>query len=274
MIPRQIHFVYHDFGGNPVMPLKWQKNLQLWKKTHPNFQINLWDEEKSNKLLHAHFPQYVNYYNNLQYPNTKIDVMKYCILYVHGGVYCDLDIKPNHNIETLLKLYEVNSNIHIGYPENPLTPNNIDSHFMFSKPRQSFWLDVLKTIKQNENKYYLTNLSKKANITGANNFAPNLKKYKKHIVVIPNSILDSRMKCEIYNNKLPHFGYITDSHDQTWLSPMENLIHTKIWCNFDQHTYNYIILVLILFCVIIGLLIYIKMLPEVSIKSNLYNLAD
>jgi mannosyltransferase OCH1-like enzyme len=97
--------------------------LQLWTQTHPNFQINLWDDEKSNKLIRIHFPQYVKLYNNLQYSIQRTDMIRYCILYVHGGVYCDLDIIPNHNIEKLLELYELNNNIEVGLSQSPQTTN-------------------------------------------------------------------------------------------------------------------------------------------------------
>lgn len=80
-VPRLIHFIYLVFD-KPDMPTKWVKNLNMWKKMHPNFKIKLWSDSDALDLFITHFPELLNTYKKLTYNIQRADMLRYCILYI------------------------------------------------------------------------------------------------------------------------------------------------------------------------------------------------
>lgn len=257
MIPRVIHFVFLVFKGKgPNIPEKWANNLNEWRKTHPNFEIKLWDDKKSESLLKKHFPQYVSLYNKLTYDIQRADMIRYCILHMYGGVYCDLDIRPKHNIENLLKLYEVDTNFQVGLAQSP-NVNTTSNFFMMSMPESKFWLNVLKTIKLNQSVFYLTRQTQVMKQSGPlmlNNMLPH-----NGVVVIPAQILSDCDWCS--KNSCNTFGYIINEQDGSWNSSVDKVINNS-FCFVKSH----VILMYMLLCVF---LIYIGVkLGDLRRKNN------
>ena len=66
------------------------------------FDINFLDDEAAEKLLGAHFiPQVKRRFRELRRGSHKADLLRYCILYLFGGIYLDIDTAP------LLSLAEI-----------------------------------------------------------------------------------------------------------------------------------------------------------------------
>jgi len=241
MFPKIIHFVFLDFG-NP-MPQHWKENINTWKHSHPNFEIMLWDDNSSIKLLNQYFPEYIKLYNSFKYPIQRADFIRYCILYVYGGVYCDLDIIPkqNRNIYNLINLYFSDNRIQVLIPT---TPNDTiaNNNFMISQKKSLFWIDVIKEIKSRSMNYYPTKKLSVLYITGPRvldtvynnhkNSSPN------SIYKIPYQILNP---CDSCNRCSGDFGYITDQYANSWFE--ESSFTHFIFCNKRYIIYFIIILI-------------------------------
>ena len=115
------------------------------KKQNPDYTLVYFDDAKCIEFLKTHFePAVLNAFNSLIPPTYKCDLMRYCILYVNGGVYGDLFqdyYKPlneiiNHEKDTMVLvqdryLPQVKLNgILVGFiasvPQNPLYRECID----------------------------------------------------------------------------------------------------------------------------------------------------
>lgn len=94
-IPKIIHQVWIQGQDQlPVLYHTWQKSF---KKINPSYDYKLWDDISIKNLLKKHFPDLLQIYNNLPYVVQKADLARYAILYIYGGVYCDMDsecLKP------------------------------------------------------------------------------------------------------------------------------------------------------------------------------------
>jgi mannosyltransferase OCH1-like enzyme len=98
IIPRIFHFIWLN---NNSLSITAQKNIQQWKKFHPNWQIRLWTQENI-------YNNDLTIYNKARLENSArggrqaSDILRYEIIYQYGGIYADIDFEPLKNIEALL----------------------------------------------------------------------------------------------------------------------------------------------------------------------------
>jgi len=98
VIPRVIHFIW--LTNNPLPSIA-QKNIEQWKKFHPNWQIKLWTNESI-------YNSNLTIYNKRRFEHSArggrqaSDIVRYEIIYQYGGIYADVDFEPLKNIEPLL----------------------------------------------------------------------------------------------------------------------------------------------------------------------------
>jgi hypothetical protein len=86
-IPRVIHQIW--FQGSPNLPEKYRKFQQTWKET-TGFKYEFWDAERIESLL-VYDNKWKETYHSFPTMIQKIDFAKYLILFVHGGIYVDMD---------------------------------------------------------------------------------------------------------------------------------------------------------------------------------------
>lgn len=90
MIPKIIHH---------IAPADYRLWHPLWKRCYPSWQAQfkdakhvLWnDREDIDGLFEQHFPDFLETYKSFPVHMMRIDVAKFAILYVHGGIYADMD---------------------------------------------------------------------------------------------------------------------------------------------------------------------------------------
>tara|TARA_R110000744_G_scaffold157723_1_gene273671 strand:+ start:132 stop:884 length:753 start_codon:yes stop_codon:yes gene_type:complete len=108
MIPRIIHQIYFDFKKRPE-----SKNFRSieefragFDKTNQYCELNkiqhkLWTEQQIDQLIEYEFPDLMELWNSFRYKIQKVDLAKFLILYIHGGIYLDLDCHPIRDINHL-----------------------------------------------------------------------------------------------------------------------------------------------------------------------------
>ena len=97
MIPKKIHFCW--FGNNPI-PDRYLAWMETWKKYCPDYEIIRWDESnyditKNKYMLEA--------YQQKKWAFVP-DYARLDIIYNHGGIYLDTDVKILKSFDDLLFL--------------------------------------------------------------------------------------------------------------------------------------------------------------------------
>lgn len=94
-IPKKIHYCW--FGGSPL-PEEAKKCIKSWKKHCPDYEIIEWNE--------SNFDVNCNLYCKQAYECKKwafvTDYARLWILYHHGGIYFDTDVKVIKSFEIFL----------------------------------------------------------------------------------------------------------------------------------------------------------------------------
>ena len=73
----------------------------IFEKYNPDFVYKLWSGRKIIKLIKEHLPQYEEFYRSLNPIIKKCDFSRFVIVYVYGGIYCDLDFYCKQSISYL-----------------------------------------------------------------------------------------------------------------------------------------------------------------------------
>ena len=125
------------------VPDHWKASQRGIKRHMPDWEYRLMTDVDNREFVQEHFPDFLETYDNFEYNIMRADAIRYMWLYVHGGVYMDLDVMLIKPIDELF--YED----HDVY----LTPSgNIKSiytnAFMASKPKMQFWLECLHEMKK------------------------------------------------------------------------------------------------------------------------------
>lgn len=148
---------------NSIIPLKifqtWRtkklppymnRRIELLKKQNPRFEHFLFDDNDCRNFIVEHFgPDVVYAYDHLVPGAYKADLWRYCVLYIHGGIYADAKLLCINGF----RLIELTEQEH--YVKDRLGELTIYNALMVSKPGNPFLLDAIKRIVKNvKNKYY------------------------------------------------------------------------------------------------------------------------
>lgn len=137
MIPKLVMQTWKD----KYVPEHWKTSPSSIVKHLPTWKYILLTDADNIEFVKTHFSSYLQWFLGLPYPIQRADVIRYMWLYVHGGLYMDLDIELVASVE---ELFEGN------YMDTWLlkAPRNFAGHytnfFMASTSRNPFWLQVLK----------------------------------------------------------------------------------------------------------------------------------
>jgi len=97
-IPKKIHQIW--IGDKPIPPI-YEKYTNLVKILHPDYEYKLWNNDDLNSENFKMF----EHINKMKKVVSKVDMMRYEILYNHGGFYLDCDIIM---LKKLDKIWEEN----------------------------------------------------------------------------------------------------------------------------------------------------------------------
>jgi mannosyltransferase OCH1-like enzyme len=93
-VPRVLHLIW--LGGEP--PAYFFENKREWERLMPHWEVRAWhdcsglDERVAARVCVA------------ESGAQKADLMRYAIMYEHGGVYVDADITPHRSLDSIVAL--------------------------------------------------------------------------------------------------------------------------------------------------------------------------
>jgi mannosyltransferase OCH1-like enzyme len=90
IIPLKIFQTWHTLD----LPPKMKQNVELLKKQNPEFTYYLYDDKMCRDFIRKYFDEDVIWaFDKLKPGAYKADLWRYCVLYIHGGIYLDIKFK-------------------------------------------------------------------------------------------------------------------------------------------------------------------------------------
>lgn len=100
MIPRIIHQIWE--GKTEPLPEFLSDLSETWRKNHPKWKYEFWDEKRMNDFVYTYYPDFAEKYFSYSYPVQRWDAIRYLILYKLGGMYVDFDYESIEPMDTHL----------------------------------------------------------------------------------------------------------------------------------------------------------------------------
>jgi hypothetical protein len=99
-IPKKIY----QSWKTKTLPEKMQKLVNRTREMNPGYEYELWDDSDCRVFLLKNFGEnYANAFDMLIPGAFKCDFWRYAVLYVHGGIYMDLDMTPEVPFDEILR---------------------------------------------------------------------------------------------------------------------------------------------------------------------------
>jgi len=219
-IPKIIHQVYFNLSNRKLEEIDIFYNSHKIAKKQKGFEYKLWTEESCLNLVKNDFSEYLNFYNNFRYEIQKIDFIRFCILYKHGGVYVDLDMEILKPLDSLIQNKKfIFHNIRDAKPNYSFVENDL----MGSIKESSLWKDIIKKCVEN----YQEKLKIKVYETWKGRFILQttgpyfLARYIKKIA--PNYKPLQVVYSKFHKEKKENF-YIKDFKLNTWIKNQQNKV--------------------------------------------------
>ena len=112
------------------LPEQWKSTQESIRKHMPHWEYVLMTDEMNRKFVEQHFPSFLPYYDAFPYPIQRADAIRYCWLYIHGGLYLDCDFELQGPLD---ELFTADSDLFLLASSNATSV--ITNGFMASKPR-------------------------------------------------------------------------------------------------------------------------------------------
>ena len=130
---------------NNRVPEKWEASPRSIKQHMPDWDYVLMTDDDNAAFVAQFFPDYLDFFLDLTYPIQRSDVIRYMWLYIHGGIYMDLDIELVAPLDELFENRQMETWL-LKAPRNFL--GHYTNFFMASTPGNSFWLQVLQECRK------------------------------------------------------------------------------------------------------------------------------
>lgn len=140
-IPRVIHFTWKTKTLTRFAQRIWAE----WEKTHPEWELKLWDDEDIRALVDEHYPEHLATFDAYPSGIFRADAFRFFVLHKFGGIYADLDVQPLGDIGELIGRTEcfVGAEPEKHVRENDARyrgmPFSLCNAFMGSVPGHVFW---------------------------------------------------------------------------------------------------------------------------------------
>jgi mannosyltransferase OCH1-like enzyme len=147
--------VFLTFITKDLFP-KMEQTLQENIVNNPEFNFYVYDDDMCRQFISDNFGQnIVDVFKGLKPGAYKADLFRYCILYIHGGVYMDVKLKLHMKLKDLINKYggEVFVKDPDWFPDS--CKRGCNNGFIICKKNNPVFLDCIHQIEQNyKDKYY------------------------------------------------------------------------------------------------------------------------
>ncbi|KAK2180815.1 hypothetical protein NP493_425g04018 [Ridgeia piscesae] len=145
-IPRIIHQTWAE-GTIPSQFTPW---VRSWMAQNPSWEYWFWTDADIHCFMQHHFPAYLGLYDSYHHNINRADIMRYFVLYTHGGLYADLDMECVRPMDAVVLphtcvLTEEN-HAHTYVVQHRASPANVINCLMGCRPGHPYFLDVIREL--------------------------------------------------------------------------------------------------------------------------------
>ena len=227
------------------LPDKWKPSQASIFKHMPTWQYTLMTDEMNRSFVSQHFPHFLSYYDGFPYPIQRADAVRYCWLYVKGGIYLDCDFEL---LAPLDELFVGNHDLFLLASSN--TPDVITNGFIAAKPGNKVFLEMLEEMKQSPGLYGIERHLLVMNTTGPLAFNRVIRRSNVTFKQLPSDKLNPYTICDHEYNKPGTL--IRPLEGSSWVGGAACLYQ---WC-YCQSNYIMIFTIVMILIVLLGALIY------------------
>ena len=144
-IPKQIFQTWMTSELSPEL----KKIRDSWIIKNPGYSYKLYNDLEADNFILEHFGDTVHKCYRKIIPGAfKADLWRYCVLYVYGGIYADLDTICMNNLDSFIREYSFVCPIDLN--TNPYEGNhNLFNSFIGIVPNSEIMLNCIKFIVNN-----------------------------------------------------------------------------------------------------------------------------
>ena len=98
---RWIHQIYGVYRDSKPLSDMFQENSKAWREhaQKAGADYHLWNADELDTLARQLLPsEGLEIYKDVRFPIMRVDMGRFLILYVYGGLYSDLDVQPNRDL--------------------------------------------------------------------------------------------------------------------------------------------------------------------------------
>lgn len=89
---KKIHLVCKD--KTDIDEEIWKKCIHKYKKIYSNYEVIIYDHNDMYKIFEKYYPKYLDKIKKIKMDPLVIDMFRYLILYIEGGIFSEMDCEP------------------------------------------------------------------------------------------------------------------------------------------------------------------------------------
>ena len=135
---RSIPKVWHVTWKSATLPDAFHANWDRIRSLHPEpaWDHRIWTDAEIEDLVERNYPRRRAAFDALPRQIMRVDVFRYMLMAIHGGVYSDLDVRMFKPLDPLID----DCTLLLAAESDRIDDDNfIAQHFMASAPGEPFW---------------------------------------------------------------------------------------------------------------------------------------
>lgn len=224
------------------LPDMWKSTRISIDKYMPTWEYTLMTDDMNRNFVQTHFPEFIPYYDAFPYNIQRADAVRYCWLYIHGGLYLDCD---NELLAPLDELFMQEGDLFLLASSN--TPDVITNGFMACKPKHPIWLDMIEEMKKPAGLSAIERHLLVMNTTGPLAFNRVVKRKKYPYIQLPSEKINPYTICDTEYTK-PN-TLIKPLQGSSWVGGAAS-VYQWCYCNINYPLIWVFVIVLVILLII------------------------
>lgn len=223
---------------------EWLPSIKSINKHLPKHRHIFTTDIDNLKFLEHYFPDFVPYYKAFPHDIMRADAIRAALLYVHGGIYMDMDIELQGDVSK----YFTQSDCGLYFVLGSINNTKYNNFFMVSAKHHPFWLDVIEEMKKPLPWYAIGKHLEVLCGTGAIMLDRVIRHNKYRYATLPTQDFAPCSLCDEDIDVCSATAPIRPLEGKTW-NGLDTQVYNFMFCNWSK-----VLLVLILLVVLILLL--------------------